>query len=373
MKNKNILNGITFISFLLILISCKKENQHGKSSTVPQGNSNATARSLSPDDFLTFDNVREFDSTLNVLLESSIAVLDAWEASNNFFSMRKAFNELVDAEAELSERFDNLSQDSIDYWSSQPIQHSAVLNDYTHMVLTETYNDTSFFVPNIHNYNFSFLVNTYGVVKVGGIIYQYTRDYIKYIDNGDQSHIATMLAATTSDSSNHIVVRPIHSEISAYARPDRIMQGTSTFVKSNITTNGRYRVIVYQDWVQNTSATDPLLKVTKYTVRVRSLKRRLWGLWYDNHKEWLTSTGNFSGNSTWGVLADNTTHYTINWTGSFNVAASQSTHTFDFYLPWNQGFTTSMYQLRTDGYHPELYSSSITGNAVNVQGTTTYP
>ena len=288
--------------------------------------------------------------------------------------MRRAFRELVEAELSLSERLENLSEDSITYWKSQPVQHSTCYSNYQHMVITVTDNDTSFFDLNIYDYNFSYLANTYGIVKVGGLIYQFTKDYVKYIDNGDPALISSLLTATSSDASNNIVVKPIYYSVSAFARENKksSMQGTSTFVRSAAGNNGRFRVYVYQDWLQNTSSVDAQLKVSSYWVKVRSLRRRLFGAWYDNYNEWLSCSGNIVGNQTWGQLSNNISNLTINWTAGFNESSPTMDHTLQFFLPRNQGFTSSMRELRTDGYHPEIYSSSVTGNAVNVQATSIY-
>lgn len=295
--------------------------------------------------------------------------VDDWEDDQSFFSMRRAFSELVDAEMAISNYQDSLSQDSIDYYETQPIQHSSLVSDYAHMIVTEMVNDTGFFDLNIYNYNLAYLVNTYGIVRIGDSIFQYTRDYLKYIDNGNPEKIPALIAATADDAANNIVVLPIRGPINPFARSS---SNTSTFVRSKIGNDKRKRVIIYQDWVQNIAKNDPLLRATHYFITVRSLQRRLFGAWYDNYKAWLSSNGNTAGNQTPGLLG-NGSSLTINWSFGFGVATSYPDHTLHTYLPKNQGFTQSFPALQTDAYHPTLYSSSITGIADAVQATTTYP
>ncbi len=352
------------------VVACNKNNSASPANSIGQveGSSNSQ-RTSTANRFLTFNNLGEFHTQLNSLLPLDNAALESWETSRSFRSLRSGFEAIVEAEEALSARLDSLPVDSSAAGQSAPIQHSDQANAFkqTYVVLKE--GDASFFEPNINNYSYSYLTNTFGIVKIGVKIYQFTRDYVKTIDDGDAAKIPLLISSTESKPSRKITVIATNS---GYIENGRV-SSTSTFVRSSIGNNGRARTIVYQDWVQNISSSQPNKRVTSYKVRVRSLVRRLRGAWYDNKCRNLSLSGNTNGNITYGQLANNA-FVTINWSFGISNSTSSARHTWDYFLPNKDGMNQTLNALVTDGFHPQLFSSSITGNASGgASATTTYP
>ncbi len=357
------------ISSLLILAlyNCKKEAKTNPTQLANTAGNNASLRSSTADNFLTFSTQNEFYARLSFLQSLPDGQVETWEIARNFLSMRSAFNSVVRGEEELSQRLDSIAQDSIPYYEGLPVRHCAAASQYAYMLVTVNEGDGSFYDANINNYNFAYLTNTYGIIKIEGKIYQFTKDAIKTIDDGNAQMIPDLLSASQSIPSKRItVVR----NASGYLMGARI-SSTGTFVRSKIGNSGRNRTIVYQNWDQ-LSTSQPNTKVTSYKIRVRSLQKRLWGAWYDNKSRNLSLSGNVVGNITYGKLA-NGTFVTIGW--SFGVGStSSSQHTWDYFLPNINGMNQNYNALVTDGFHPQIYSSSITGLASGgASATTTYP
>jgi hypothetical protein len=356
---------------MLSLMSCKKENAVSPvNSSASEETGTMASRSSSANSFLTFASNDAFYSRLSQLQTMTEAQIESWETSMNFRSMRSAFNLVVNGDEAISLRQDSLSQDSLDYYETQPVKHCKAVTDYAYMLLTVTEENGSFFDANINNYNFASLVNTYGIVKIGTKIYQFTKTKIKTIDDGDSRKIPELIAANESIPTRKITVL---NTSSGYLGQFRI-SSTATFVRSAIGNSGRHRTIVYQNWDQVTSTSQTSKKVSTYKIRVRSLVRRLRGAWYDNKCRNLSLSGNVTGNSTTGQLANGTT-VTIGWSFGVSNSTSGPQHTWDYFLPNKDGMNqTSATSLVTEGTHPQIYSSSITGNASGgTSATTTYP
>lgn len=280
--------------------------------------------------------------------------------------MRNVFDQIVDSEKSLSSRLDSLGGDSSSYYLNFLPKHSSLCDTYSYMLVNRTLGDGSFYDLNIDDYNFSYLVNPHGIVKIGPKIYQFTSQYIKTIDDGDSQKIPNLLNATVSDPNNNITVKTIHVDYIVLHKEAT----TSTFVRSAVGNNGRNRVIIYQNWDQITTS-QAYVMITTYKVRVRSLKKRMFGAWYDNDKRNLSISGNVTGNITYGKLANNS-FITVSW--SFGVSNfANNVHTWDYFLPNMYGMNqTALKELVTDGYHPEIYSSTLQGQAGNASATTTF-
>lgn len=313
---------------LISIISCTKEKETKiKSSSI--FSLKQYQRYLSDFKILVFKSEQDLADTLKYLEGKDDEFLLNWEKQHDFISMRQAFEDIV--------------ADELNFSENPELVHSNLISKYPNsFVIEKTFDDCGFFDKNIHSDYLSKVVNPDGLIIVGDSIYQHTKDYIKVIKDGDLNKIPNLLSATTSISNLGIEVYSIKS-------------GTTTFNRSCQSNDGRLRIIVYEDFIQNTSTSDPKQKATTYKVKVRSLQRRLWGLWYDNYKTNISLTGNHVGNSTYGWLTSNS-YVFINWSGSYNVASNGQMHTFEIFLPYSQ-MPQSNPGLRTDGIHPEIYQS----------------
>jgi hypothetical protein len=224
----------------LLFSACNKKNCKESNPELVKSSSSSNTqsyRTTSPTAYLTFTNKEAFHLTLAEVQLLDSSALQVWESERGFFSMRNAFNELTTAELKVSKRIDNMSQDSLDYYDTKPTLHSQEATDFSHMIITRSEENGSFFDLNINNYNFAYLVNTYGIVKIGDKIYQFTKDYVKSINNGDANKISMLLMATENDPTNNITVTALSAGIDPFLR----QAATSTFVRSKIGNSGRDR------------------------------------------------------------------------------------------------------------------------------------
>lgn len=350
MRNSKLIFVLVFGIFT-ILSSCQKSNN--QTSKEPDANLNAKSTPVATlqrnqknhCDFnvLVFKNEQDLEKTLQYLEGKSDEFLLDWEKKYDFVSMRQAFEEII--------------ADEINFADNEELVHSDLIYKYPNsFVIEKTYDQCGFFDKNIHIDNMSKVVNPDGLIVVENSIYQYTKECVKVIKDGDINKIPNLLSATISDLSLGIEVYPTRS-------------GTPSFSKVCQGDDGRLRILVYEEFVQNTPASYPQIRVTTYKVKVRTLQRRLWGLWYDNYKTYITLKGNHSGNTTYGWFANNTSDY-LSWSGAYNVTSNDKMHTFEIFLPYyhmhqhNPGFTT-------DGAHPEIYQSWHKGTATRNGRTAT--
>jgi len=257
--------------------------------------------------------------------------------------MRRKFNEVVNAEIELADA--PLS-------SGQPT-HSQLSIDFSYMLVTRTTDDgAGYYDPNIHDYGISYVSNHKGVVQVGDLIYMHSDQYIKIITDGDASKLEDLERATESDLENDVEVYPTLSHASYFRAGSWNISGSNKC--------GRMKVIVYQDFVQNATGNQNEYTTT-FSAKARSLKKRLFGAWYDNWKVNLSMSGEHIGNEVSGWLP-NGVAATVNYTGTYYRAFFN--HTLSIMLPANglQGFNG----LRTGFIHPTISSASnnVTGQHV---------
>ena len=339
--------SITLV-FLFLLNSCKKEVLHNSSTN--SENTSTIQHSLKRQglNILEFESEQALQDTLLFLRGKDDAFLDTWEVQKGFTSMRKIFNEVAEAEIQVANKYENLPPQALAALQNKPVEHSQKAILHKNMLVTRNTDDgAQYYEKNIHTDELSRVVNEDGIVIVGDKIYQHISDKIKIITDGDVNKIPLLKAAVVTNANQNIQVFSV--------------SGTNTFNRSCQSNDGRLRIIVYEDFIQNTSTFYPTNKVTTYRVRVRSLQRRLFGAWYDNYNTNISLNGNHVGNITSGWFANNNST-TINWSGAYNVASSGQVHTFEIYLPYPQMLQSNP-GLRTDGLHPEIYQSWHKGTA----------
>lgn len=360
-------------AIIAIAASCEKSHvqKAGTASSGTQIGANAARGPVN--NYVSYETWEAVDADVTALKKMSTADVQAWEDAKNVVTMNTAFNQVVAGEQAISDHYYALQADSVHYadslayYKKLPDQHCALVKTLNYMLSTQRMPDgSSYYDMNIWNENLAWVSNTRGILKVGDWIYQNTKDYVKYIDNGDATMISTMVAATVSDPTHHIVVV-------ARTQP-YVGTGTATFVRSCDNASGKVRIIVYQNWTQNQSGSD---FVTDYKITLRALQRRLWGAWWDNYGDaYLYCAGQTNGNSTNGFNSSNN-YLAVNYVlTNVNVGGGAHTHTFTFYWPWGQ-VNQSSPQIRTNGTTtPQLYSSQFIGTLISSKGntncTTTY-
>jgi hypothetical protein len=335
MKTKKIQLSIICISIIL-MFGCAKEETKEVNNNSSSNLKYSIIQNKGSFNILEFKSEEDLYATLAYLEKKDDLSLDNWEKEVGFISMRKAFNDIADDELNFSE--------------STELIHSELINKYPNTIVIEKTEDScGFFDKNIHSDYLSKVVNPDGLICVAGKIYQHTKDYIKIIENGDKSMIRALFSTTTSNAELGIKIIPINS--------DNTKSGTATFHKQSEQKNGKLKILLYEDFIQNTSGT---FKVTTYRVRVRSLKRRLWGLWYDNYNTNIKLATSVQGNATEGWLPNNNNYVNVNWSCNYTLYSNGQMHTFDIYLPYYQ---QEQYHpgLKTEKVHPEIYHSKQIG------------
>lgn len=296
--------------------------------------------------YLEFKDNKSFETTLNYLIEKDSTFLSNWENQIGFLSMRNLFDQIVEAELILSQNQEGLSPHAIQALQHAPIQHAPITDKYKEMLITVLTEDSAgYFDKNINSEEYSYVVNKDGIVSISDTIYQYTKEYIKMITDGDISKIELMKKATQTDIGLNIIVLKIEDN-----------KGAGSWLKSATGNNGRFRVIQYLGFTQNVSGGQT---ATTWEVKGRSLQRRLFGAWYDNYKATITLSGNHTGNITYGQMT-NGIFINLNWSGGYNVSQS-NTHTFIWNLPYVSGYNGA--GLITTGAVPIVYHGTHVASA----------
>lgn len=196
------------IALVAVLISvgqsCKKKSE----SFGLNGNSNpATAmREYSSSNYLSFSSVHELDSVLEVIGDMNPSERRAWENSydDGFKSMQTIFEDHI--------RKDSIYEADVDssLVSESTLHCPEIMSELGKMYYAAEQPEGGYFVTlNLYYPFLARVVNKFGVVKVGDHIFQFTKDYDKWISAGDETLVSQMLDATESTvvGTSEIIVR----------------------------------------------------------------------------------------------------------------------------------------------------------------------
>jgi hypothetical protein len=135
------------------------------------------------DGILVFKNRNHFIEFRESLKNKDKEYLDSWEQSIDFTSFRNLMTKAIDI-----------------YQSTERLS-----SDYSDLFI-----EGDILTPNIPSYELSKIINKEGIVKVDGKYYQYTKDYLKVILNGDKSQFERLGKIQTSEDG--IFVSKIRTE-----------------------------------------------------------------------------------------------------------------------------------------------------------------
>lgn len=288
------------------------------------------------DNYVTFADFDEMESTIQMLADMTEEDISVWEHRKNFVSMQ-SIADMVTAAEEV--HCDTLETRYNSYESIKEDIHSDLFNSFADLFIRrECPDDTGFYYDlDINNATYASVVNKDGIVKIGSDIYQFKDDVTKIIVGGDVSKIKILSAISRTDSNQNIIVHKNYGLNLTY---------TENNVHKHTTKkkNGK-KVITYYDFIQNYTSDYPEVCTTQ-KVKVRSLKSRLWGAYYVNHKTSITLTSTFNGNTVSGYTRDvNTNPFiitgrTINWSLNNDVKTYKKKHTIDlcYFIPKNVYF-----------------------------------
>ena len=196
---------ITLIS--IIFASCKYKNSV---------KINQTSDITVENNYLYFKNNIIFNSTLDKLENMNEGERTLWENGLiGFKSLNKNFNE-------------NLALDTLHFWSKQYIENlpknakvnhcSEIIdskfmyvkyffdrstNKYEEYLNEETTNEEYLLQKNISIENYSYLVNSNGVVRIGNTFYQFKHNYTKSIEPANATNLDKLINTKPKDSNKN--------------------------------------------------------------------------------------------------------------------------------------------------------------------------
>jgi hypothetical protein len=162
------------------------------------------ARAISPDEagyylhdsgFLVFANNDVFERTAAMLLEKEDSAIEAWENGLNFISMRKRFVQGLELQAGFEKQYQH-SGNTAEAFIGFAKLHANAFRTLDDGVMT----------TNIYRIDAAPLVNSDGIVKVGNVIFQYSYDYLKVIEDGDETKIQLLNEIVETDPNMNISV-----------------------------------------------------------------------------------------------------------------------------------------------------------------------
>lgn len=180
-------------------------------------------------EYLMFETPTAFDAFLEALPTKSRKQLDAWEASLGFRSLRNYYETAIDENEKYYEWLRNNMNESLAReikLNGRP--HSAFVKQNAKLLLDENKN----LAIKLYDQRLAAVVNTDGIVAVGGYIFQYTENQLKVMPIKHKNKLQTLKNAHSDDKTNGIVVKTIEKATK------------STF------NGGRTEAITFGNWVE---------------------------------------------------------------------------------------------------------------------------
>jgi hypothetical protein len=258
------------------------------------------------------------------------------QSRGGFVSMQDAFNQLLADEETIT--------------ASLELQYPAgpaSVYDNTHSLLTATY-PNSFYVAGNDAEGYYYEINTFdrsvsdkinadGIVAIDSTIVQYTKDYYKVWINGDISN--TSLLRNTNSSTSDIIVINIKSSISiseGHSRAPQLWLPNLFWNRScqnTVRVGGRNRRVIgyidFNNYRINPYYVNYIVYNTRYFTTSRSLKGRLFGVWYDNwytgHQQKGSIVGNFTSGVGRNIYTGQWQYTTVNWNDGFDIVKNNVT------------------------------------------------
>lgn len=207
--------GIFYVLALQFLFSCEMQED----SDFQEINQPQSDFYLHEDGFLVFSTNDAFEKTAAMIQESDSSEIKAWEAKLNFGSMQQVFTQGLKIEEELAKEREDKNQ------ATKGNSEFVVAHPNTFKILED-----GIFTTNIYRIDLAPLVNKDGIVKVGDMIFQYSYDYLKIIEDGDESKINLLSAITETDKELRIYVDKVSRSVG-----DMGNARTSFYQKSSFT------------------------------------------------------------------------------------------------------------------------------------------
>ncbi|MDJ1467688.1 hypothetical protein QNI19_12575 [Cytophagaceae bacterium DM2B3-1] len=172
-------------------VSCHKED----AKIEPELNRIHNQIQLSPNGYLEFPDQATLERTLVELRDKQNDELQKWEAQTGILSMRNLFEQGLKESEELGKSVDKEGFELPSIIKNNPMCFKFL---YGNKIVMNTYRT-----------DIASVINKDGIVKVGGILFQYSYDYLKVITDSNIEKIKQLPYISKTDESQNIVVTKV--------------------------------------------------------------------------------------------------------------------------------------------------------------------
>lgn len=273
---------ISSILVTFILVSCS-ENDLSDIDSVNSSEIEKPDYKVNNLGFLEFRDRPTFDSVMHELIEMDENQFLSWERSIGFTSMSTTFENIVDVETAFLENLEaNYTGDTT--FSDYEIKHSPLAYEYEDMLI---FSEEGFFEPDINTPAHALVTNRDGIVKIGNVIYNFSRNSVKTIIDGDAQKIPLLKQTDATNESRAITVNNIERraiEVSGSTNSRNIVSSCAWDCRK---TEGSYRLyaFAYLNRYQDGSS-----YTWDYYLELWS-QRRILGQWNWNRTNDMSTTG----------------------------------------------------------------------------------
>jgi hypothetical protein len=227
------------------------------------------------DGMLVFQNNKDFINALHILTNAPRKEVDAWEKNIGFTSQRSIFQQIVADELALDEQYEGMTDSELSQMQP-PESHSSSYYYYLDKDIIKLFDEGT----EDESYNYSIcdpslakIVNEDGMMAVSGVIYQYTSNRIKRINDNDFSKISLLKKVNESSPVDNITVEMYpEANVSRGVSNRTVSSGWKTSGKKK-----RYRLSLYFTSDQYL-ANGTMWKVT-YNINFQCQEKNFWGNW----------------------------------------------------------------------------------------------
>ena len=235
---------------------------------------------------LSFSSMENFNKVFADVTEKDNSYLDNWEGSLGFTSLRSIFNQVVKAENEFSDNLSKIHGENA-VLSREKFGYTEVTNKNKEILI---FMEDGSFDLDVTTFGHSYILNAEGLVKIGGKIYNFTKDYVKVLGSNSFKSFSHLKTITCSDESANIFVSDVQRETNILFESHN--QKTNEIVKTCIATNNKDRLIVYEDYVYYAQGGTPCYVYShNYLIKLRNLKKNIFGSWVNSETGSMRITG----------------------------------------------------------------------------------
>jgi len=263
---------------------------------------------------LVFNNWAQVDSTVDYLNDKGENFIDQWEQNLGFVSLRKTFNQFVDAETKMDVKLDKDFKDKEKNITEEIFlqRHNPIVNKFENSVTLVTMKDGGKYYDMNINLNYDYLaplVNKNGIIAVDNIIYRFTMNDVRVIGDGDWAKLPELLSENSCDVkylksddffkmfsqeniSNKLKSLPIDPPPDPDCNHNTYSVPTSNDWNYYISdTDGKMKTLIYYTfyqrhfWYNDYQCNYHSYYKTNFTYKIRSLKEGFLGYYYNYNAE----------------------------------------------------------------------------------------